>query len=80
MNIWISRDNGYGSESVDIWERKPERCKSLIKGEGTFFAARKKIQIERLGQLHHSHFRKLFGFTPRKGTCKQYEFTLKEVK
>jgi len=24
-------------------------------------------------------FKKLYGFTPRKGSCKQYELTLKEI-
>jgi len=25
------------------------------------------------------YFKSLFGFTPRKGSCKQYELTLKEI-
>jgi hypothetical protein len=33
-----------------------------------------------MAKFKRKAFKKHFGFTPRKGSCKQYELTLKEVK
>jgi hypothetical protein len=36
--------------------------------------------VEGYDEMDPRNFKKLFGFTPRKGSCKQYELELKEIK
>ena len=69
--VWIARDKAEGYDyEVDMSMSKPY----LNSHEG-FFESTGKHAI-----LHVEAFKDIFGFTPRKGSCKQYELTLKEIK
>ena len=72
MKVWITRAVGEYDSDIDIFnqERKPERENDYWTG------------ITHWGQIisNPPDFKKLFGFTPRKGSCKQYNLELKEIK
>ena len=70
MKVWVTRDKTKSGD-VCIWKEHPKP--SLV---------RKMYGIN--GDVGEDDFRtgafkKLFGFTPRKGSCKQMELTLKPV-
>jgi hypothetical protein len=72
MKVWITRDRRWG-EDLTFWAGK-EPFK-----DGDFYDANiddADISLE----ISTFEFKNCFGFTPRKGSCKQYELTLKEVK
>ena len=75
MKIWITRDKdeGVGDDKscINITAQQP----TWLNDEGCWnFSAG-----DFLGFMPASPFGKSFGFTPRKGSCKQYELTLKEI-
>lgn len=74
MKVWISRDKsmGVGSRIVDIWKGKPEIDGNCFFGTGKDCIAPADMDVKQ--------FKALLGFTPRKGTCKEYNLTLEEVK
>ena len=74
MKVWVTRDKSKCPESyVCIFYdgTKP------VKTSKCFWLC---IEVGRvIMQENNRHFKSLFGFTPRKGTCKQYELTLTEI-
>jgi hypothetical protein len=70
MKVWVTRDRDDRQFTIAVWSVKPrlhhdqwELC-----------------QTDDLKELHDpGSFKKKFGFTPRKGSCKQYELSLKEI-
>lgn len=84
MKVWISRDNTDSvSDMVKIWNRVPERYYPKKELYSTFgdqifidpiFPRNPGWQI-----IDVYTFKKNFGFTPRKGSCKKYELSLKKI-
>jgi len=71
MKVWITRDNAVQVVEVFFWKKKP------YKDEGRLYPV---TSCREPFWITLYKFKKLFGFTPRKGTCKQYDLTLKEIK
>ena len=70
MKVWISRDKrGYEVDNVSIFTVEP---KTYHYG---FCAEESGTE----GMMNRHDFKNVFGFTPRKGTCKQYKLSLKEI-
>ena len=74
MKVWITRDeNG----SVCIWNGN----KDLSKSRGEWLSDEDiALELDSMSGQLIKQFKKFFGFTPRKGSCKKYELTLTEVK
>ena len=77
MKVWITRDDKeYDSQQGDIviwnsmYPKTPKKDGSGVWENGG----------KCMADVNKHDFRNLFGFTPRKGSCKQYELTLKEMK
>ena len=71
MKVWVARDNdGIQANDIYVWTKKPD------KESGSY------MPRADLGgwQVKMYAFKTTFGFTPRKGSCKQYELSLKERK
>ena len=77
MKVWVTRDRdntgdicGWNDmenvkmDDTGFWDAGEYNCNQII----SF-----------LESLHPSQFKKMFGFTPRKGSCRQYELSLKEI-
>ncbi len=83
MKVWITRDNTSSvSDFVKIWNRKPGRYypkKELYctPGDQIFIDP---IFTRNPGWLIIDiyTFKKDFGFTPRKGSCREYELIIKK--
>lgn len=74
MRIWVSRDSKY---DVNVWGG----TESPIKDEGVYtWPVTERTCYMLWEEILPSTFKANMGFTPRKGTCKQYELTLKEIK
>jgi len=77
MKVWISRDKPV-SGAVEVYLTN----KPVLNKNGYFSpdynAGADGDDIMNTWSLRD--FKHSFGFTPRKGTCKQYELTLKEIK
>ena len=72
MKVWITRDD----DGCCIWNDR-EKPK---KNDWDCYEAFGKYS-ERLTEDQPKFIiKEFFGFTPRKGSCKQYELTLKEIK
>ena len=73
MKVWVTRDQIQPEDDTVIWNVVSGRPAS----DGQDFDyVNGFIKYESTA----ASFKKLFGFTPRKGTCKQYELSLKEIK
>ena len=70
--VYISRDQN--SDSVDIWVDKPERKNN---GFGTVYFVSKTCEET---VLPIEDFRKIFGYTPRKGRCSLVMPLMKNVR
>lgn len=68
MRVWVTRDNG-NKNRVTLTTKQPTKRGEL------FYSKEAAILM-----MFSDEIKKLFGFTPRKGSCKQYELTLKEIK
>ena len=71
MKVWVTRNKakkGFGTSNLRIWKTKPQPNGSVYVGREIPF------------MIDMYNFEILFGFTPSKGSCKQYELTLKEIK
>lgn len=68
MKVYVTRDKKSGV--IAITSFKP------ISEKGKFYGPDGKIAEL---SCYSKPFKRMFGFTPRKGTCKQYELTLKEI-
>lgn len=75
MKVWITRDNPTDKTNkgiVDVYKAKepPELDKRGFYRSDECFILR----------LYAYEFKGHFGFTPRKGSCNQYELSLTEIK
>ena len=80
MLVWVARDRTT-SAIVSVWqEKKPTKT---IGSERTLFMPDYE-NGDCMGSLLNNwapkKFKQHFGFTPRKGSCKQMELSLKEIK
>jgi len=69
MKVWVTRDRKNGVCWCDIRQskEKPTRLGDTWKSDGGVFGMTTKEVTN------------LFGFTPRKGSCKQYNLELTEI-
>ncbi len=68
--IWVGRNKSLFVGKVDIYSDKPIYQDGVFWGKGNTWIC----------QIFLKDFKKIFNFTLRKGSCKQYEIDLKEVK
>ncbi|KKN77264.1 hypothetical protein LCGC14_0362420 [marine sediment metagenome] len=73
MKVWISRDKGL-TGCIEIYIEEPEI------GDMGYYGPKKRKDGHSSGRYEPDVFQALFGSTPRKGTCKQYNLTLEELK
>ena len=79
MKLWVTRDK---DDEADIcgWKYK----KGLNIGSDGYWDTSSPLEVNStipmMDCMTPDTFKKLFDFTPRKGTCKQYELSLKEIK
>jgi len=78
MLVFVTRDKNDGDEITDsamsLRINKPTPSETEI-GRWMLLAGSSGCDLF----LAAPHFKQLFGFTPRKGSCKQMELSLKEV-
>jgi hypothetical protein len=76
MKVWVTRDAVDPSDEIGVYycgifREKPtktmDRFHSTTRGDSLY-------------SRNTPWFKETFGFTPRKGSCKQYELSIKEVK
>jgi hypothetical protein len=72
MRVWVTREKKECPYDCGIWFAKPKKRRDRYDFGG-------KAPVFR-NLYRSSQFKKDFGFTPRKGSCKQYELSLKEIK
>ena len=76
MKVWVTRDNNRAG-FVCLWDSEPSMNSGGMYAIGEDEAA---IMFNGEAEFNAEIFkRKWFGFTPRKGSCKQYELTLTEI-
>ena len=68
MKVWVTRNRSY--DSMKMFIQRP------IKANGDYLGVNAEQPLMMSGM---GWFKKFFGFTPRKGSCKQYGLTLKEI-
>ena len=68
MKVWVTRNRSY--DSMRLFIQKP------FKQHGDYMGKNAEQPFIMSGR---TWFKNMFGFTPRKGSCKQYELTLKEI-
>jgi len=71
MKVWVTRDSDSNQmyENIHVWNCKPEKDRGVympLEGNDGW-------------QVNKHAFKIMSGFTPRKGSCKRYELTLKEI-
>ena len=72
MKVWVTRDDNYQGKCAGF------RSKPHIPDGETHWNGENSEDV--IFDLFVDRFKHLAGFTPRKGSCKQYELSLKEVK
>ena len=78
MRVWLTRDDGSYSDDSCLWTGKK---KPFVDTDGRWeFVGIGTYPIDSFEHISPRQSKKYFGFTPRKGSCKQYELTLKEIK
>ena len=71
--VWISRDKGLVG-SVEIYTEEPEL-------DGTdYYGPKKRSKGRRSGSYSPELFQTIFGPSPEKGTCEQYNLSLEQSK
>ena len=78
MKVWITRDKiypGWSSGDVCIW---PENVVDLGLEDDMYCTNDDDVSTPEF-QGSAIQAKSIFGFTPRKGSCKQYELTLEEA-
>lgn len=73
MKVWVTRDR----DGCCIWNDKAVLRRDLD------FGCFEDVDMKGdrcTSDMLPMWFKEFFGFTPRKGSCKQYELTLKEIK
>jgi hypothetical protein len=77
MKVWITRDSDFDGD-ICGWKSN----KGLFRSDG-YWDSKGPMEdnrtIDLLDCISPRNFKSLFGFTPRKGTCKQYKLSLKET-
>ncbi len=68
--IWVARNKSLFVQKVDIYREKPVYRDGVFVGLNNTWVA----------QIDIRDFKKIFNLALRKGTCKQYEIDLKEIK
>ena len=74
MKVWISRDRKGHDLDYLVWISE---VKPVWTGVEWLYSKDATVTME---SLRATGFKAFFGFTPRKGTCKEYNLTLEEVK
>lgn len=71
MKVWVTRNKTNLFYVIDVWvKRKP-----VLNGKRW-----ESLYIDDLREQHSkTSFKEKYGFTPRKGSCKQYKLTLEEL-
>ena len=62
---------------MKVWVERQDKCSWIWKQEPCKTSL---ADCNMITNIHNSDFERLFGFTPSKGSCKEYELTLKEIK
>ena len=75
MKVWVTRDGGkaHHANRVELWAGVPTKEQCV---DGYYYFGDEASTITDIATIS---FKQLFGFTPRKGSCKQYEPSLKEI-
>jgi hypothetical protein len=73
MKVWVSSDND-GEDRICVVTEKPELNND---GEGDFWLTSGHCEVDITTDAED--FKEEFKFTPRKGSCKQYELKLEAV-
>ena len=78
MKVWITRDIGTTIDKSCIWKlgygRRPVNSHGVfVRGKGGDLCKGMIVS------LYTKQAKKLLGFTPRKGSCKQMELSLTEI-
>ncbi len=77
MKVWVTRDKTKDGD-VAVWVGKEKDLFLNNYGRYSCEADCDTCEIDYL-YMRPRTFKKYFGFTPRKGSCKEYELTLKEM-
>lgn len=72
MRVWISRDSKRAMSDIEIWDSEPAR-------DGGGYIS-KDMNNKRIAGIYAPHFKILFGFTPRKGSCRECEINLRVLR
>ena len=76
MLVWVTRDKGNGKDCVYMWDIKP---KEIDDGKFDLTYEMALNQNKWSEYYYTSIFQKIFGFTPKKGSCQQMELSLTEI-
>jgi hypothetical protein len=71
MKVWVTRDGEFPDRDLLFWSEEPH-CQ---KPKGSWWVGR----VLPIASMTILSFKALFGFTPRKGSCKQMELSLTEI-
>ena len=66
MKVWISRNRELFSDRIHIYFEKPHSVNGMFDNFP-------------ICGIENHYFKNLFGFLPRKNSCKQYNIELKKV-
>ena len=75
MKVWVTRDSMDRHDQIGVYYCGIFSGKPTKSINGFYYGNGLCLSYKPTG-----HFKQTFGFTPRKGSCKQYNFTLEEVK
>ena len=78
MRVWVTRDKTKNGD-VAVWDGyEKDLFINDINGRWESEFGTDTVEIEQLYEKP-KYFKRLFGFTPRKGSCKQMELSLSEI-
>lgn len=66
--VWITRDKAGSGFYCGMFE---ERKRPVMENDDKYPTSDEDLSVR--------YFKKKYGFTPRKGSCRQYELSLKEI-
>ena len=72
MRVWVTRDKVDEGGSTCMWTGEPGSSDDKVYYDCI-------DDVDLIVCESPRSFREYFGFTPRKGSCKQYELSLKEI-
>ena len=80
MKVWVTRDKNKATHSeVCVWEGKES---PVCQADGYYdypVTSRTCRVVDEFENIDATHFKRLFDFTPRKGSCQQYNLTLTKI-